>query len=41
MNDLGKLLVIPGIVLVILGAVIWKADGFGGHARHACEAREF
>ena len=30
MNDLGKLLVIIGIVLVILGAVIWKTGGLGG-----------
>ena len=33
MNDLGKLLVIIGIVLVILGAVIWKTDGLGGLGR--------
>ena len=30
MNDLGKPLVIVGIVLVSLGAVMWKTGGFGG-----------
>ena len=30
MNDLGKLLFILGIVLVVLGAVIWKTGGLGG-----------
>ena len=33
MNDLGKLLVIIGIALVILGAVIWKTGGLGGLGR--------
>ena len=33
MNDLGKLLFIIGIVLVILGAVIWKTGGLGGLGR--------
>ena len=33
MNDLGKLLVIIGIVLMILGAVIWKTGGLGGLGR--------
>ena len=33
MNDLGKLLVIIGIVLVILGAVMWKTGGLGGLGR--------
>ena len=33
MNDLGKLLFIVGIVLVILGAVIWKTGGLGGLGR--------
>ena len=33
MNELGKLLVIVGIVLVILGAVIWKTGGLGGLGR--------
>ena len=33
MNDLGKLLVIIGLVLVILGAVIWKTGGLGGLGR--------
>jgi len=33
MNDLGKLLVIIGIVLVILGAVIWRTGGLGGLGR--------
>ena len=36
MNGLGKLLAIIGIVLVILGAVIWKTgglDGLGGLPR--------
>jgi hypothetical protein len=32
MNDRGKLLVIIGIVLVILGAVIWKTGGLRGLA---------
>ena len=27
MNDLGKLLVVAGIVLVIAGAIIWSGDG--------------
>ena len=30
MNELGKPLVIVGIVLVSLGAVMWKTGGFGG-----------
>ena len=33
MNDLGKLLVIIGIVLVVVGAVIWKTGGLGGLGR--------
>ena len=33
MNDLGKLLFIIGIVLVVLGAVIWKTGGLGGLGR--------
>ncbi len=33
MNDFGKLLFIIGIVLVILGAVIWKTGGLGGLGR--------
>ena len=33
MNDLGKLLFILGIVLVVLGAVIWKTGGLGGLGR--------
>ncbi len=33
MNDPGKLLVIIGVVLVILGAVIWKTGGLGGLGR--------
>jgi hypothetical protein len=33
MNDLGKLLVVIGLVLVILGAVIWKTGGLGGLGR--------
>ena len=33
MNDLGKLLFIIGLVLVILGAVIWKTGGLGGLGR--------
>ena len=33
MNDLGKLLVILGIVLVILGAVIRKTGALGGLAQ--------
>jgi hypothetical protein len=33
MNDLGKLLFIVGIVLVIVGAVIWKTGGLGGLGR--------
>jgi hypothetical protein len=32
-NDLGKLLFIIGIVLVVLGAVIWKTGGLGGLGR--------
>ncbi len=30
MNDLGKLLFIIGLVLVILGAVMWKPAGWAG-----------
>ena len=30
MSAVGKLLVIIGIVLVVLGAVIWKTGGLGG-----------
>ena len=33
MNDLGKLLFIIGIVLVVVGAVIWKTGGLGGLGR--------
>jgi hypothetical protein len=33
MNDLGKLLVFIGIVLVVVGAVIWKTGGLGGLGR--------
>ncbi len=33
MNDIGKLLVIIGLVLVVLGAVIWKTGGLGGLGR--------
>ena len=33
MNDLGKLLFIVGIVLVVVGAVIWKTGGLGGLGR--------
>jgi len=33
MNDLWKLLVLIGIVLVLLGAVIWKTGGLGGLGR--------
>ncbi len=29
MNDLGKLLVAAGLVLVIVGAVMWKTGGLG------------
>jgi hypothetical protein len=29
MQDLGKLLVIGGAVLIVLGAVLWKFGGFG------------
>ncbi len=29
MNDLGKVLVAAGIVLVIVGAVLWKTGGLG------------
>ena len=33
MSAVGKLLVIIGIVLVVLGAVIWKTGGLGGLGR--------
>lgn len=29
MHDLGKLLVVAGIALAIVGAVLWKFGGFG------------
>lgn len=33
MSAVGKLLFIIGIVLVVLGAVIWKTGGLGGLGR--------
>ena len=33
MNDLCKLLVVVGIVLVIVGAILWKTGGLGGLGR--------
>ena len=33
MTDLGKLLFIIGIVLMLVGAVIWKTGGLGGLGR--------
>ena len=33
MQDLGKLLVIVGVVLVVAGAVLWKTGGLGGLGR--------
>jgi len=30
MHDLGKALVLVGVVLVIAGAVMWKTGGLGG-----------
>ncbi len=33
MQGLGKLLVLVGIVLVVVGAVLWKTGSFGGLGR--------
>lgn len=33
MQDLGKLLFIVGLVLVVIGAVLWKTGGLGGLGR--------
>jgi hypothetical protein len=30
MHDLGKLLFVLGLVLVIVGAILWKTGGLGG-----------
>jgi hypothetical protein len=33
MPELGKLLVVLGLVLVVVGAVLWKTGGLGGLGR--------
>jgi len=32
-QDFGKLLCIAGLVLIVLGAVLWKTGGLGGFGR--------
>ncbi len=33
MHDLGKVLVIMGLVLVVVGAILWRTGGLGGLGR--------
>jgi hypothetical protein len=33
MHELGKLLVVLGLALVVVGAVLWKTGGLGGLGR--------
>jgi len=33
MHELGKLLVALGVILVVIGAILWKTGGLGGLGR--------
>ena len=33
MRELGKLLVVAGVIVTLIGAVLWKSGGFGGLGR--------
>ncbi|MDQ3620922.1 MAG: DUF2905 domain-containing protein [Verrucomicrobiota bacterium] len=33
MHEIGKLLVIAGVVLIVAGALLWKTGGLGGLGR--------